>query len=99
MKKPSFKTFVIEILLRPQALRAFAVEAIKLTRWLIIFLAAFAVVRYFYGGEWTRADKWEVIGATIGLIAFWIVSVIRTISAAYCEFNGKRQPVATEAKR
>jgi len=76
--------------LRPPVLRAFAAEGTKFSLWFLTFLATFAVVRYFYDGEWVRGDTWEFVGAAAGLIATWSVSAARTISAAYLEFNESR---------
>jgi hypothetical protein len=90
MNEPGVKTFVTGVLLRRPILRAAALEGIKFSLWFLIFLGAFVVGRYFCEGRWVRGDNWELIGCAIGLATFWLVSVARTISAAYREFDAKR---------
>jgi hypothetical protein len=74
-------------LLRKPALRALAKEGLKLALCVLLAFLAVAAVRRSRGETWLRPESHELLGGLIAIVAIWLVSAARTISASYREFS------------
>ena len=66
---------------------AFAVEGFKFSLGVCAAIVGVMAMRSFGGEKWPWADRSEFLGTLLGLGAAWVVSAVRTISAAYREFR------------